>query len=34
MIEKAGKIALALVLGFVASVFCLLAWAILNHGAQ
>ena len=33
-IEKAGKLALVIALGFITGVFCFLVWAILNHGAQ
>ena len=33
-IEKAGKIAFIITLGFITGVCCFLAWTLLNHGAQ
>ena len=34
MIEKAGKIAFVMALGFITAVFCFVLWAILEHGVQ
>jgi hypothetical protein len=34
MIEKAGKIALVMVLGFITAAFCIVLWAVLEHGVQ
>ena len=34
MIERAGKIALVIVLGFITGAFCFVLWAILEHGVQ
>lgn len=34
MIERAGKIAFILALGFITGAFCFVLWAILEHGVQ
>lgn len=33
-VEAAGKIGVAIVLGFITGVFCFVLWQILEHGAQ
>jgi hypothetical protein len=34
VIEKAAKIALVLALGFITAAFCIVLWAVLEHGVQ